>query len=79
MGGWGGFSGATTNMGGGCSAGAEAKKGNGSGKGVAGGVTGGSDFHGEVKPSISLGTGKCNNLDVPDELLEKLKGLSARV
>ena len=43
------------------------------------GVTGGSDFHGEVKPSISLGTGKCNNLDVPDELLEKLKGLSARV
>lgn len=37
------------------------------------GKTGGSDFHGENKPSISLGTGKHGNLNVPDEVLEKLK------
>ncbi len=42
------------------------------------GITGGSDFHGANKPLISLGTGKRNNLHVPDELLEKLKTLAAR-
>jgi 3',5'-nucleoside bisphosphate phosphatase len=43
------------------------------------GATGGSDFHGANKPLISLGTGKRNNLRVPDALLEDLKTLAARV
>ncbi|MBG0791586.1 MAG: PHP domain-containing protein [Desulfovibrionaceae bacterium] len=34
--------------------------------------SGGSDFHGSVKPRIALGKGK-GALDVPDELLEKMK------
>lgn len=42
------------------------------------GMTGGSDFHGDNKPLISLGTGKRNNLRVPDELLEDLRSLAAR-
>ncbi len=42
------------------------------------GVTGGSDFHGANKPQISLGTGKRNNLNVPDFLLEDLKTLAER-
>jgi predicted metal-dependent phosphoesterase TrpH len=42
------------------------------------GMTGGSDFHGANKPLISLGTGKRNNLHVPDDLLESLKSLAAR-
>ncbi len=37
------------------------------------GITGGSDFHGANKPTISLGTGYRNNLCVPDELLEELR------
>jgi hypothetical protein len=37
------------------------------------GVTGGSDFHGANKPSISLGTGHRGNLCVPDELLDRLR------
>ena len=36
------------------------------------GMTGGSDFHGGNKPMISLGTGCRNNLNVPDELADKL-------
>jgi 3',5'-nucleoside bisphosphate phosphatase len=40
------------------------------------GVTGGSDFHGANKPLISLGTGKRNNLHVPDALVEDLKTLA---
>lgn len=40
------------------------------------GMTGGSDFHGANKPMISLGTGKHNNLHVPDSLAEKLKDLA---
>jgi len=36
------------------------------------GMTGGSDFHGGNKPLISLGTGCRNNLNVPDELADKL-------
>jgi hypothetical protein len=40
------------------------------------GMTGGSDFHGGNKPQIALGTGCRNNLNVPDELLEKLGGLA---
>jgi len=39
------------------------------------GMTGGSDFHGGNKPAISLGTGCRNNLNVPDELADKLAGL----
>lgn len=35
-------------------------------------ITGGSDFHGEVKPDISIGTGR-GNLFIPDELLVQLK------
>jgi predicted metal-dependent phosphoesterase TrpH len=35
-------------------------------------VTGGSDFHGDIKPSVRLGTG-CGNLRVPDDLIEKLR------
>jgi len=42
------------------------------------GITGGSDFHGQNKPLISLGTGCRNNLNVPDELADKLAGLIAR-
>jgi hypothetical protein len=40
------------------------------------GKTGGSDFHGANKPSISLGTGKHGNLHVPDGVLESLKALA---
>jgi 3',5'-nucleoside bisphosphate phosphatase len=43
------------------------------------GITGGSDFHGANKTDIALGTGKRNNLNVPDALLEGLKTLAARV
>ena len=35
--------------------------------------TGGSDFHGDNKPHIQLGTGIENELDVPYAWLEKLK------
>lgn len=37
-------------------------------------VTGGSDFHGEVKPEVSLGTGCQGNLRIPDDLVERLRG-----
>jgi hypothetical protein len=43
------------------------------------GMTGGSDFHGATKPLISLGTGRRNNLHVPDALLENLKTLAAHL
>jgi 3',5'-nucleoside bisphosphate phosphatase len=36
-------------------------------------VTGGSDFHGAVKPEIRLGTGRGGNLKVPDDLVERLR------
>ena len=35
-------------------------------------VSGGSDFHGSVKPEVKLGSGK-NNLDIPYSLLENMK------
>ncbi|WP_243544765.1 PHP domain-containing protein [Pseudodesulfovibrio tunisiensis] len=35
-------------------------------------VSGGSDFHGTVKPDIKLGVGR-GDLNVPDELLERMK------
>ena len=37
-------------------------------------VTGGSDFHGAVKPSVFLGTGYNHNLHVPADLLTQLRG-----
>jgi predicted metal-dependent phosphoesterase TrpH len=39
------------------------------------GVTGGSDFHGDNKPRIALGTGLHGNLNVPDSVLDGLKSL----
>lgn len=36
-------------------------------------VSGGSDFHGENKPDIRLGTGK-NNLQIPDSVLDNMAG-----
>ena len=36
-------------------------------------VTGGSDFHGDNKPSIALGTGKDHNLQIPYALLEQMR------
>src|SRR6185503_4191347 len=34
------------------------------------GVTGGSDFHGDVKPGVRLGTGAGGNLNIPPSVLE---------
>jgi len=36
-------------------------------------VTGGSDFHGAAKPEIQLGTGRENNLRVPEDLVDQLR------
>jgi hypothetical protein len=36
-------------------------------------VTGGSDFHGAVKPGVKLGTGYNGNLRVPEDLVERLR------
>ena len=36
-------------------------------------VTGGSDFHGAVKPGVMLGTGCEGNLRIPPDLVEKLR------
>lgn len=36
-------------------------------------VTGGSDFHGAVKPNVKLGTGCNGNLRVPDDLMDQLR------
>lgn len=36
-------------------------------------MTGGSDFHGEAKPNIALGTGLRGNLNIPRSVLEKLR------
>ncbi len=36
-------------------------------------VTGGSDFHGAAKPEVSIGTGHNGNLQVPREILERLR------
>lgn len=36
-------------------------------------VTGGSDFHGAAKPGIALGTGRGNNLRIPEDLVERLR------
>ena len=39
-------------------------------------VSGGSDFHGEAKPHISLGTGLNGNLNIPRSVLEGLRAVS---
>ena len=36
-------------------------------------VTGGSDFHGAIKPSVRLGTGQDHNLHVPREVVDSLR------
>jgi hypothetical protein len=36
-------------------------------------VSGGSDFHGDVKPQISLGTGNNGNLNIPKSVLDGLR------
>lgn len=36
-------------------------------------VTGGSDFHGAVKPEVKLGTGHNGNLNVPESVMERLR------
>jgi predicted metal-dependent phosphoesterase TrpH len=36
-------------------------------------VTGGSDFHGAVKPGVTLGTGCGGNLKIPADLVDKLR------
>ena len=41
-------------------------------------VTGGSDFHGENKPSICLGTGLNGNISIPRQVLEDLRAAVAR-
>jgi len=40
-------------------------------------VTGGSDFHGAAKPEIQLGTGRENNLRVPEDLVDRLRATQA--
>ena len=35
-------------------------------------VTGGSDFHGTVKPGVKLGTG-AGNLRIPEDMMERLR------
>lgn len=35
-------------------------------------MTGGTDFHGDNKPNLFLGTGRNNNLNIPESLLEPL-------
>jgi predicted metal-dependent phosphoesterase TrpH len=41
-------------------------------------VTGGSDFHGAVKPGVSLGTGSRGNLNIPPDLVDRLRAACAR-
>jgi hypothetical protein len=41
-------------------------------------VTGGSDFHGEAKPGVTLGKGRDGNLAVPREVLDRLRESNSR-
>ena len=41
-------------------------------------ITGGSDFHGEAKPGVELGTGSKGNLALPREVLDRLRDSGAR-
>jgi len=40
-------------------------------------VTGGSDFHGAAKPGVQLGTGYKGNLNIPSDLLHRLRAGAA--
>lgn len=39
-------------------------------------VSGGTDFHGDNKPGVKLGTGRDNNVTVPNKVLDRLKQLA---
>lgn len=39
-------------------------------------VTGGSDFHGSVKPGLELGTGRENSLQIPEDVMQRLRHAS---
>jgi predicted metal-dependent phosphoesterase TrpH len=39
-------------------------------------VTGGSDFHGSIKPHIELGTGRGGNLNIPCSVLDSLRSVN---
>jgi predicted metal-dependent phosphoesterase TrpH len=41
-------------------------------------VTGGSDFHGAMKPGLELGTGRDGSLRIPDDLVERLRTLNTQ-
>ena len=41
-------------------------------------ATGGSDFHGENKPGIQLGSGRRGNVRVPEAVLQALRGLAGK-
>jgi predicted metal-dependent phosphoesterase TrpH len=41
--------------------------------------TGGSDFHGQAKPNVSLGTGRNNNVSVPMSFLNGLRELASEL
>jgi 3',5'-nucleoside bisphosphate phosphatase len=41
-------------------------------------VTGGSDFHGAVKPGVNLGTGSRGNLNIPPDLVDRLRAACAK-
>jgi len=36
-------------------------------------VTGGSDYHGAIKPNVNLGTGCNGNLRIPDDMVDRLR------
>ena len=40
-------------------------------------VTGGSDYHGAVKPGVKLAAAMDGNLKIPDDVLYRLKNRSA--
>ena len=40
-------------------------------------ITGGSDFHGDTKPNVLLGTGRSGNVSVPIEVLSRLRAQAA--
>jgi len=41
-------------------------------------ISGGSDFHGEAKPGVQLGSGQGGNLAIPREVLERLRASASR-
>lgn len=41
-------------------------------------VTGGSDFHGDAKPEVALGSGRNGNLDIPRSVLDVMREASVR-